>query len=98
MFSALESAKYHLEFYTFSGSLLAITINNNQEAHLVTIKAYVHPSMSEEEREELQYYTTEVISDYHIPPYNLEEKIIEVNSISKSDLNDEIVFLKNEFS
>jgi hypothetical protein len=92
-FSTLENAKGRLLGYNFSEHLLAIKISDDEEKSVVTIIAYVLPSMSEEEKEELSCYFTEVIADYS-HPYQFNEEIIEVSSISSSEIEGDIVFLR----
>lgn len=92
-FSTLENAKSRLQGYNFPKELLAIGISDNTEKCVVTIVAYVLPSMSEEEKEELDCYFTEIIADYSAP-YQLEEDIMEVSSISSFEIEGDVVFIR----
>ena len=92
MFSIVENAKFRLKPYRFSNSLLAITIEEDKKNHVLTIRSYIFSSMEEEERDELSCYTTEVISDYPVPPYSLREPIIEVLSFSREDIQGSLVY------
>jgi hypothetical protein len=73
---------------------LAITIIDNEKDQLLSIFAYVLPSMSEEEREEIDCYITEVIADYP-SPYQLDNRIIDTPSISKENIEGDIVFIRS---
>ncbi|NEQ48476.1 MAG: hypothetical protein F6K00_35085 [Leptolyngbya sp. SIOISBB] len=92
-FSTLKNAKERLQGYSFSPDLLAVEISENREKCIVAVSAYILPSMSEEEKEEIDCYFTEVIADYP-HPYKLEEDIVEVLSISSSEIKGDIVFFR----
>lgn len=92
-FSTLDNAKFRLQGYEFSDDLLAIEISDDAEKFMVTIIAYVIPSVSEEDKEEISCYFTEIIADYS-SPYQLDEKIIEVFSISSPEIEGDIVFIR----
>jgi formiminotetrahydrofolate cyclodeaminase len=98
-FSTLDNAKFRFQGYNLSEELLAVEISDDMEKHMITIVAYVLPSVSEkekeEEEEEISCYFTEVIADYS-SPYKLDENIIEVSSISLSAIEGDIVFIRKK--
>jgi hypothetical protein len=96
-FSTLDNAKFRFQGYNLSEELLAVEISDDMEKHMITIVAYVLPSVSEKEKEEeeISCYFTEVIADYS-SPYKLDENIIEVSSISLSAIEGDIVFIRKK--
>jgi formiminotetrahydrofolate cyclodeaminase len=66
-FSTLDNAKFRFQGYNLSEELLAVEISDDMEKHMTTIVAYVLPSVSEKEKEEISCYFTEVIADYSSP-------------------------------